>query len=98
MPSVELSKLQAIKAPRPLATSDRAQPPARPAASGATGVEAGGISLEVGTPVDTASAPVDQGRVREIRAALRDGSYPLVPTKIVDAIIAARVSFEVEPQ
>jgi negative regulator of flagellin synthesis FlgM len=30
--------------------------------------------------------------VQEIRNALRDGSYPLVPAKIADAMIAAQVS------
>jgi len=36
--------------------------------------------------------PVDAERVQEIRNALRDGSYPLVPAKIADAMIAAQVS------
>lgn len=33
--------------------------------------------------------PVDSDRVAEIRNAIQDGSYPLVPTKVSDAIIAA---------
>ena len=36
------------------------------------------------------SAPVDHDRVSDIRTALRSGSYPLVPAKVADAMIAAR--------
>jgi negative regulator of flagellin synthesis FlgM len=36
-----------------------------------------------------ASAPVDKERVAEIRKALENDSYPLVPAEIADAIIAA---------
>lgn len=38
------------------------------------------------------SAPVDHERVAEIREALRDGTYPIVPAKIADALIAARLT------
>lgn len=33
--------------------------------------------------------PVANERVAEIRAAVKDGSYPLVPTTVADAMIAA---------
>lgn len=35
------------------------------------------------------NAPVDADRVDEIRKAVEQGSYPLVPAKIADAMIAA---------
>ncbi|BBC72177.1 conserved hypothetical protein [Altererythrobacter sp. B11] len=35
------------------------------------------------------SAPVDHDRVAEIRKAVEQGKYPLVPAKIADAMIAA---------
>ncbi len=35
--------------------------------------------------------PVDSERVAEIRKALESGTYPLVPTKIADAMIAAEL-------
>ena len=60
-----------------------------------TAPAAPGVSVEIGETADAASPPVDAERVQQIRAALRDGSYPLVPTKIVDAMIAAQVSFSV---
>ena len=35
------------------------------------------------------SAPVDEDRVAEIRRAVEQGRYPVVPTRIADAMIAA---------
>lgn len=97
MPSIELSKLQGVSATRALSDSDRAQLDARGAQSRSPQVassDAPGVAIEVGATVDASKPPVDDDRVAEIRAALRDGSYPLVPTKIADAMIAARIGFE----
>jgi negative regulator of flagellin synthesis FlgM len=93
MPSVELSKLQGIAAARAVATSERAQIETRAAAPRSSAAPAPGVSVEIGDAASAASAPVDAERVREIRAALKDGTYPLVPAKIVDAMIAAQISF-----
>lgn len=93
MPSVELSKLQGIAAARAVTTSERAQIETRAAAPRSSAAPAPGVSVEIGDAASAASAPVDAERVREIRAALKDGTYPLVPAKIVDAMIAAQVSF-----
>jgi len=92
MPSVELSKLQGIAAPRAVSTSERAQIETRASAARTTPA-APGVSVEIGEGAAAAGAPVDAERVQQIRAALQDGSYPLVPTRIVDAMIAAQVSF-----
>lgn len=35
------------------------------------------------------SAPVDSERVKDIRHAIETGTYPIIPAKIADAIIAA---------
>lgn len=103
MPSFELSKLQAmplqpVSGPKALSSTDRAAPKAtldaRPANTPA--IDRNGVSIEVDTAIDSAKPPVDSERVAQIRDALRDGSYPLVPAKIADAIIAAQYSFEVE--
>ncbi len=99
MPSFELSQLQGITAPRALSESDRAQFDASSrAASPANDATSGkpGVAIEVGSALDTSTPPVDNERVQQIRNALKDGTYPLVPTKIADAIIAARVGFAVE--
>lgn len=49
-----------------------------------------GVTVQTGAKVSAGEVPVDAERVQQIRQALRDGSYPLVPSKITDAIIAAR--------
>ena len=93
MPSVELSKLPNVSAARAVTLGERApiDARARPALSQGLG-PAPGISLEISGSADTITPPVDADRVTQIRNALRDGSYPLVPTRIVDAMIAAQVS------
>ena len=99
MPSIELSKLQAVTGPRALADTDRTAAQTRGSASdnGASRASgAAGVSLEINNPITSASAPVDRDRVSEIREALRDGSYPLVPAEIADAMIAAQLSFGIE--
>ena len=93
MPSVELSKLSGVSAARAVTAGDRAQIDAR--AHPATAVSTSsmsGISLEISDASEAISPPVDAERVAQIRDALRDGSYPLVPAKIADAMIAAQVS------
>lgn len=94
MPSVELSKLPAVGAARAVSAGERAQIEARPrtAAAAPSGAVTPGVSLEVSTASEAPTPPVDAERVSQIKAALQDGSYPLVPTKIVDAMIAAQVS------
>lgn len=56
--------------------------PARPAPAAAGGL-ALSDALEPGAP------PVDVERVAEIRKAIEQGTYPLVPHRIADAMIAA---------
>ncbi|WP_299196363.1 flagellar biosynthesis anti-sigma factor FlgM [uncultured Erythrobacter sp.] len=96
MPSFELSKLQAVTGPRALSETDRAAIEARRASSSAgagPAAPSSGVSIEVASPVDAASPPVDTDRVAQIRKALQEGSYPLLPAEIADAMIAARLSF-----
>ncbi|MEA1619139.1 flagellar biosynthesis anti-sigma factor FlgM [Erythrobacter sp. T5W1-R] len=100
MPSVEISKLHGIGPARALSESDRSQAAPQSASPAAGSSAKLGLAVEVGSvsAIGSATPPVDTDRVEQIRAALRDGSYPLVPTKIVDAMIAAQVSFSVLPK
>ncbi|BDI60084.1 flagellar biosynthesis anti-sigma factor FlgM [Qipengyuania nanhaisediminis] len=102
MPSVELSKLQAVTGPRALSDTDRAAIEARGSRNAATPGQSGaapgsGVSIEVSPELDVsraaASPPVDKDRVAEIRNALEEGRFPLVPAQIADAMIAAQISF-----
>jgi len=46
-------------------------------------------SVVTSTQASAGSAPVDTDRVATIKKAIETGNYPLVPTKIGDAMIAA---------
>lgn len=101
MPSFELSKLQGITPARGLSESDRTQLETGRTANARTADASSGkpgVALEVGAALDPSAPPVDADRVAQIRKALQEGTYPLVPTKVADAIIAARVGFAVEPR
>jgi len=71
--------------------------PAKSAVTGPamTAVAAGPVAASATPRVETsmtASAgvvPVDQDRVIQIRAAVQNGTYPMIPTRIGDAMIAA---------
>lgn len=96
MPSFELSKLPGVTPPRALSESDLTQLASARASRGVNSSETAeqpGVALEISAPTNALEVPFDNDRVSQIREALRDGSYPLVPTEIADAIIAARVGF-----
>lgn len=102
MPSFELNRLQSITGVSPVSNADRAK--AKPASDAAgpsadvsapSNAKAEGVAVEIASPMES-GPPVDADRVAEIRNALRDGTYPLVPAKIADAMIAAQLKFEIQ--
>lgn len=46
-------------------------------------------AVETSDAVKAGPAPVDAERVAQIRHAIQTGTYPVLPTKIADAMIAA---------
>jgi negative regulator of flagellin synthesis FlgM len=48
-------------------------------------------SVETSLTTSAGTAPIDQDRTAQIRQAVQNGSYPIIPTKIGDAMIAAGV-------
>lgn len=84
-----------IGAPRPVgaASLNPVQPVASvPQAADTTAAPAStGAAATVQTSLSTAAGPVpiDQDRVSEIRKAVENGTYPVIPTRISDAMIAA---------
>lgn len=72
----------------------RASATVAPAQRIAASQRAAAETRESEAPVATARVtsgelPVDHDRVAEIRKALQDDRYPIIPTEIADAIIAA---------
>lgn len=85
----DVSKLSGVGALRPATRELSGDKPAVRAES-AKGAVDQGVSVQTGAKVTAGTAPVDNERVQQIRQALREGNYPLVPSQITDAIIAAR--------
>jgi len=91
------SKIQ-VNAVRPVATSSVAVD-ARNADQGngssTTAVSSDSATVVSTTALDAGQAPVDTDRVASIRKAIKDGNYPIIPTKISDAMIAAGMMLRV---
>ena len=49
------------------------------------------VSTAVTSTLGGGAAPVDNDRVSTIRKAIQNGAYPVIPTRIGDAMIAAGV-------
>lgn len=90
--------LRKTPAAAPVAAPARIAPGAAPEAEPASRrPETGtGVRVELSSPAPQQTAPVDHERVAEIRSALRDGTYPIVPAQIADALIAARLALRGE--
>ena len=90
MSPIETRKTPPVAASRavPERGADRTELPGRPAAQ----TPAPGVRIELGDAAADRTAPVDHERVAQIREALRDGTYPIVPARIADALIAARLT------
>lgn len=54
-----------------------------------------GATMVASTALSAGQAPVDTDRVATIKKAIESGNYPVVPTKISDAIIAAGLMLRV---
>ena len=46
-------------------------------------------TIEVDATLTAAEPPVDHGRVNDIRKAIEQGRYPVIPMRISDALIAS---------
>lgn len=94
----DMMKLQGVGGAKRLTSGEQtAAPPKADMAKDKTvkPSASGGIAVEVKTKVDAGKPPVETERVEEIRTALKEGRYPIVPAEITDAMIAARLSLVV---
>jgi negative regulator of flagellin synthesis FlgM len=80
-----------IRSARPIANArEHAAAGATPQAAQVTRPDAAAPPIVAAATLGSASTPpVDQDRIALIRKAIAEGSYPVVPAKIADAIIAA---------
>ncbi len=47
------------------------------------------VTVERSDALDPGAPPVDSARVAEIRKAIEQGEYPVIPMRVADAMIAA---------
>jgi negative regulator of flagellin synthesis FlgM len=97
----DMMKLQGTSAVKPAGLGDHAGVNAKAGSKAVTSAKPAaanqsGISVEVTGKVDAGEPPVAADRVSEVRQALQDGSYPIVPAQIADAMIAARLSLTID--
>jgi negative regulator of flagellin synthesis FlgM len=96
MPAIEVGSTRAIGAVSPeLNRRINADPATANVSANSSPAAASGPSVAAKPAVATSEAlepgqaPVDAERVSQIRKAVESGSYPLVPARIADAMIAA---------
>lgn len=95
MPPFEVGLPRAIGAvtadiARKASTTTNADTPAANASAAASATAASARpTVATSDALNPGQAPVDTDRVAQIRKAVESGSYPLVPARIADAMIAA---------
>jgi len=67
-------------------------PAPAPAPKPASAVQTGPV--QTSAALHAGAAPVDTDRVAVIRKAVESGTYPIIPTRIADAMIAAGVMLQ----
>jgi negative regulator of flagellin synthesis FlgM len=92
-PKVEVNTVRAVSttdagaAAQQAAQQQSAQTPAATSSQGA--------AMVATTALNAGQIPVDNDRVATIKKAIQSGNYPIVPTKISDAMIAAGLMLRV---
>lgn len=74
---------------RTLRTAAGAKDTTSPATTTSSITSATAATFQPTEALDPGQAPVDVERVAVIRKAIETGAYPVIPTKIADAMIAA---------
>ena len=89
MKPVEITPIARGRPPAAVsATTGAPSSPPRSGAAASPSAEPGMVTRSE-TLSAGAAAPVDSDRVATIRSAVREGTYPLVPATVADAMIAA---------
>jgi len=74
---------------REVGSADHPAAPQSGVAAAAAGIAAPAPAVVTSAALDAGAVPVDQARVAAIRRAIETNSYPVIPTRIGDAMIAA---------
>ena len=88
-PPVGAVQLTSVQPAAASVAATTANPVSGPAAGSTTAASTAAPVVQTSLSVSAGEAPIDHSRVVEIRKALQNGNYPLVPAKIGDAMVAA---------
>lgn len=97
MPPIEVGATSAVSARLARTAGGETPSGANGLTMGAQASEARSTAATASTAVEASAAldpgqiPVDSDRVAMIRKAVETGTYPVIPTQIADAIIAAGI-------
>jgi negative regulator of flagellin synthesis FlgM len=91
MSSIEIGASRPVGAVQVNATAPASNSPTTSAAASAPAATSAVPDVATSLNTSAGTIPVDQTRVAQIREAVANGNYPLIPTKIGDAMIAAGI-------
>lgn len=89
MSSFEIGAARPVGAIQPGPAKSATTGPAMTAAVANFAASSATPRVETSMTASAGTVPVDQDRVTQIHEAIRNGSYPMIPTRIGDAMIAA---------
>lgn len=96
MAPYDIPRIQGVAPLRPAGRETNAQHAAPKQAERSAPQDRSAVKVETAGDADLRQIPIDAERVAEIRGALKDGSYPLIPAKTADAMIAARMLLAID--
>jgi negative regulator of flagellin synthesis FlgM len=94
MPPIEIGPARPVGAVRTNIATTASAPAqaianAPAAAASSASAETPVAAVQTSQALDPGKPPIDENRVSVIRNAIQKGTYPLLPTKVADAMIAA---------
>lgn len=89
MSPADINRIQSAGPAKPIVRDTGSFPLKNPASDASPKMSDAAVKVEAGTGFDAQQAPIDRSRVDSIRKALEQGTYPLNPARIADAMIAA---------
>lgn len=84
MPPIDLPPIRPTGPIEPRQTPNAAARPQTPAKA-----KDAAPAVEVDATLTGTEPPVDHGRIDEIRKAIEQGRYPVIPMRVADALIAS---------
>lgn len=90
MPPIDLNPIRAV------ALDPRAPRPGAERRAGAAAPAPAGPAVELSGAADPGAPPIDHDRVAEIRKAIEQDRYPVIPLRVADALIASGLLLRTE--